>query len=474
MLLPFSLNKDSAEPLYQQLKRHLAHQIESGLLPPGMRLPPSRQLAADLRVSRISIVTAYDELATDGLIQARVGRGTFVAERFLAEGRPARWNAQSAPLAVDAGSEQPDVISFSQGAPADEFLPVETFHTVIDRVLTRDGAAAMAYEQPEGYPPLRAAIAAHVASLGIEVAASDVLVTGGCQQALDLAVQSLLYPGDVLLTSDPTYLGMLNIARARAVQVAGVPMDADGMQTGELERYIEEYRPRLLYVAPTFHNPTGTVMPVARRRHLLDVAARYNLPVLEDGAHEELSYGQSPPPSLKALDKNGLVLYASGFSKVLMPGMRIGYLLAGGALYERLVGVKQAADICTPALNQRAIQLFLSDGHMRAHLEQVRKVCRQRRDAALESAAAHLPEGCAWHVPQGGQYLWVAFPATGPTAADLYTQALQQGVAFAVGDAFSASGEPSRHVRLNVIAHPPEVTAEGFRRLAVAWRKMIA
>lgn len=480
MILPITLDKQSQEPLYQQIKRNLAQQIENGLLPPGSRLPPSRALAAELGVSRISVVTAYEELQAEGLAHSQVGRGTFVAERFSPEGTPVRWQtdpdegrALHESPALSELARRPGVISFSQGTPADEFLPVDVVRQLIDTVLARDGAAAVTYEVPEGYPPLRRAIAEYVASLGIEAQADEVLVTGGCQQALDLAVQALLNPGDALLTSNPTYLGILDIARARAVRPVGVPTDAEGMRTEELEALVERHRPRLLYVAPTYHNPTGSVMPLARRRHLLDVAASYNLPVLEDGVYQELGYGDAPPSPLKALDEQGRVLYASGFSKVLLPGMRIGYLLVGGTLRERLVRVKQAADICTPALNQRAIHAFLEGGHLGAHLEHVRQLCRQRRDAALAAADRYLPPDCGWDAPHGGQYLWVELPP-GPSAADLYVQALQHGVAFAIGNVFHTDGAGTHHLRLNMIAHAPDVIEEGMRRLGEAWAALVA
>jgi 2-aminoadipate transaminase len=486
MLLPFEIEKDGQEPIYLQVKRHLARQIYNGLLPPGERLPPTRALADQLGVARISVVNAYEELKAEGLIEAQVGRGTFVAERFSADDAPQA--AGSLPGAEPAEAtlrglhrlaERPDVINFSQGTPADAFLPVDLIRQAIEHVLERDGAEAVAYESPEGYPPLREAIARSVARLGIRTHADEVLITGGCQQALDLAVQSLLNSGDVLLTSNPTYLGMLDIARARGVTPVGVPTDADGMLTDQLETFIIEYRPRLLYIAPTYHNPTGAVMLPHRRRCLLDVARRYRLPVLEDGVYEELDYAELPPPPLRALDDEmgeeggGLVLYASGFSKVLLPGMRIGYLLVGGALRERLVRVKQAADICTPSLNQRAIHAVLGSGQLAGHMEKVRRACRERRDAMLEAAARYLPEGASWSEPSGGLYLWVELPP-GPTAPELYLHALRRGVAFAIGSIFHTDGSGSHRLRLNMVAHPPDVIAEGMRRLGLAWHELAA
>ncbi len=479
-MLSIMLDRESEEPIYQQLKAQLVRQIESGLLAPGDRLPPTRELAEDLGVARISVVTAYEELKAEGYLSARVGRGTFVAERTgeLAEigspvlaGTPRRQGAALRDLLRLSG--RPGVINFSLGTPAESFLPVELIRESLDRVLLRDGAAAVAYEEPEGYWPLREAVAAMLAGRGIRVGADEVLITGGCQQALDLAVQALLNPGDVLLTTNPTYAGMLDIAQARAVTPVGVPLDAEGMQTASLEELIIEHRPRLLYLAPTYHNPTSTVMSLHRRRHLLELATQYRLPVLEDGVYEDLSYAGNPPPPLKALDEADLVLYASSFSKILLPGMRIGYLVVGGRLYQRLARVKAAADICTPSLNQRAIHLALESGQIAEHLAHICALCRVRRRAMADALAAHFPEA-HWSEPAGGLYLWLELPPDGPTATELYLHAVQMGVAFAMGPLFYTDGRGSHNLRLNMVAHEPEVIEEGIRRLGTAWAELAA
>jgi DNA-binding transcriptional MocR family regulator len=374
---------------------------------------------------------------------------------------------------------RPGVIDFSQGAPAEDFLPVGLIRDAINTVLARDGAAAVAYESPEGYLPLREAIARSLRAQGIDTHAGEILITGGCQQALDLAVQALVNPGDVLLTANPTYAGMLDIAQARGVAAVGVPVDAEGMRTDALEALVIEHRPRLLYVAPTYHNPTGTVMPLGRRRHLLDIAARYRLPVLEDAVYEPLTYTGSPPPSLKALEAEresaagGMTLYASSFSKVFLPGMRIGYLVAGGRLYQRLANVKRAADVCTPALNQRAMQVVMEGNALRDHLAGVQIACAQRRAAMLGALARHFP-AASWNEPAGGLYVWARLPDDGPTATELFLRAVQVGVAFAMGPLFHTDGGGAYHLRLNIAAHPPETIDEGIRRLSAAWHDLAA
>ncbi|MCC7209031.1 MAG: PLP-dependent aminotransferase family protein [Anaerolineae bacterium] len=478
---PFAvtLDKRAAEPIYRQLIRAIRAQIESGALQPGDRVPPSRDLADALAISRISVVNAYAELQDAGLLEAHPGRGTFVSvTRADHRADPRTLPSVAAnPIAQSMLrlSARPGIIAFSGGAPAEEFLPVAAIRRSYEAVLERDGAAAVAYEETEGYPPLRAIVAEYMASLGIRCAPDQVLITGGCQQALDLAMQALLGEGDVVLTTNPTYIGFLDLARIRRCGVVGVPVDERGLCVDALEAAIEAHRPRLIALAPTHHNPTGTTMPLHRRRKLLRIAGAAGVPILEDGVYQELSYTGQPPPPLKALDDEGIVIHASGFSKIVLPGTRIGYLIAEGEAWERTLRVKQAADICTPGLNQRAMHHYLQSGALAGHLERVRLACKERLGVALDAARRHLPGGARWLEPTGGVYLWIELPHDGPTAAELYVAAIQHGVAFAIGAMFYTDPDTpgsGYFCRLNVAAQPPEQIEEGMRRLGAAWRAL--
>ncbi len=474
-MLEIPLYKESVEPIYQQLARHFRLQIESGRMAPGDRLPPTRDLARQLGVGRISVVNAYAQLQEDGLIEAHPGRGTFVSGAHSTRDHPIPgWPLRGAPnismREVTRLARQPGVIAFSGGTPPEEFLPVEALRHAINLVLDRDGAVAVAYEEGEGYPPLRESISEYVTSLGIQCHADEVLITGGAQQALDLVVQTVLGEGDVLLTGNPTYLGILDIAHVRRVIPIGVPLDAQGVKIDALESAIQEHRPGLIYAAPTYHNPTGAIMSIHRRRQMLALAKRYGVPILEDAVYHELGYRDPPPPPLKALDEDGLVLHVSGFSKILLPGTRIGYLIASGPLFERLAHVKQAADVCTPGLNQRAMQVYLASGMLVGHLNRVRSELRTRCEAACAAAKRYLPPGSQWVDPTGGLYLWVHLPDDGPTAAELYITAIQHGVAYALGTLFHTDGGGTRHIRLNFASHTPARIEEGFRRLGEAWQ----
>jgi GntR family transcriptional regulator/MocR family aminotransferase len=474
-LTPFVLVRESVKPLYQQLFEQLQARILSGELPAGARLPSSRALAAELGIARISVTAAFDALENGGLVISKERRGLFVAERpnsshKLGNAFPLHdgdFASTSFPQAT------PDRISFSAGSLPTEFLPVEAMRRALNIVLDRDAGAALGYEPTEGYHPLRVGIARQVGRLGIQASADQVLVTGGCQQAIDLAVQSIVPPGGTLLTTDPTYIGLIDIARARGITLLTVPYDAEGLDFAELDRLVAQEKPHLFYLMTTFHNPTGAVMSIPTRRRLLAWANANEIPLLEDGVYDGLIYStENQFQSLKALDETGIVLYASGFSKTVVPGTRIGYLITSPRYFERLRAVKQAADVCTPGLNQRAMAVLLESGALEGHLEQVRRVCQRRRDALLAALQPMRAQGWQFGIPQGGLYLWLLLPEVGIDAPMLLRVALEHRVDFAPGIDFSPARRWSHALRLNFTSYPPTLLTEGVARLIAAYRQV--
>lgn len=479
--LSFTLERDGEEPIYRQIIRQIRLQIDSGSLTPGARLPASRDLAKQLEISRISVVNAYAELRAEGYLSAHAGRGTFVTRDTNQNNEqekkdypePHELNSPDRSLReMMRLARQPGVISFGHGAPPTEFFPMQFLRDAVNGVLERDGAKALSYERTEGYEPLRHAVRDYVSALGIRCSSNDILITGGTQQALDLVIQALLREGETIVTESPTYIGMIDIARTRRVQIHGIPMDKDGIRMDYLENYVIENSPRLMYIMPSIQNPTGNIMPLHRRRLLLNLASDYNIPILEDGVYHEFIFDGEVVPPMKALDETGIVIHASGFTKMLLPGMRIGYIISNQTHYPRLTRVKQAADISTPGLNQRAIHLMLEHGVMAQQLERNNTEFKIRRDVALKAAEKYFPVGTKWKVPKGGLYLWVRLPESGPTAAELYIPAIQAGVAFAIGSVFYPNNPDNYFIRLNYGAHNSDQIEEGFRRLGVAWQQL--
>jgi GntR family transcriptional regulator/MocR family aminotransferase len=434
----------------------------------------------------VTVVNAYAELEAEGLVRARVGRGTFVADprrrALRLRDTPYDWQTTLLrPAGVSASgmladmlklAQQPDLISFAMGAPATELLPSRDFREALNQVLRRDGPEALQYDEAAGYEPLRRAITQLLLEQGIEARTGDVLITSGSQQGLDLAARVFTKPGELVFTESPTYLGALDVFQSNDVDVHGVPVDKEGMQVDVLEELVSRHRPSLIYTIPAFHNPTGVTLSLQRRHRLLNLVRRHDVLVLEDGVCSELRYEGRPVPSLYALDDTGHVVHVNSFSKFLLPGIRVGYLVAPRRLRERLVRMKQSTDLFTSSLIQRALAEYLDRGHLEAHLDTMRRVYRERRDAMLDSLARHLPEETHWTSPQGGLCLWLTLPES-VSAAQLYLGAIDHGVAFAVGPVFFPQNPYRSSLRLNFAAHSPAQIEEGLRRLGRAVREQL-
>lgn len=478
-----ALDREDSRPLYQQIKQALSAAIEAGDLPPLTRLPATRALARALGVNRVTVVTAYAELAAEGYISSHVGRGTFVLDAATrwqqappppSLRHPGDWSAHNFSREMMRLARRPDILSFAPGMPATDLLPADAYRLALNTVLRRDGPEVLQYGPLEGYAPLAAAIAADLAAGGIRARPEHLLITSGAEQALGLVLRTLLHPGDAVLVEQPTYLQVLDLLAGSGAGVYPIPSDAQGLDVAALPAALARHRPRLLYLTPTYQNPTGACMPLARRQALLELAAAHDLLLLEDDVYHHLWLDAPPPPSLRSLDPGDRVIYVDGFSKNLLPGARVGYVLAPAHLRPRLAAVHQSLDIAASELNQRALALFLAEGRLGPHLERLRAAHRQRRQA-LEMALAQAMPAARWVTPGGGLFLWLQLPAQGPSAAALYVHALELGVAFAPGHLFYLPGLGSaagpRQMRLNFTLHPPAAIADGVRRLARAWER---
>ena len=363
-------------------------------------------------------------------------------------------------------TEQPEVISFAGGLPAPEVFPVEDLARAHAEVFAEEGAQACQYSTTEGWRPLREWIAARMRKRGVAGAEPErVLVTSGSQQGIDLVAKIFLDPGDCVVVEDPCYLAALQVFRGFEAETLAVGSDDEGMRVGEVERAIEgaPRPPKLIYVVSQFHNPKGTTLSLARRR-LLEVARRHRVPVVEDDPYGELRYQGVPVPPLAALDDEGLVIYLSTFSKTLSPGMRVGWAHASPEVFGAMVRAKQAADLHTNTIQQRAAARLLAAFDFDAHVARIKAVYGERRDAMLAALAEHFPSEARWTRPDGGLFLWVELPE-GSRAEELFERAIRERVAFVPGAPFFAG--PPRHnfMRLNFSNSTPAMIEEGVRRL---------
>ena len=487
------LDRDSPIPLYRQIQQFLREQIQSGALLPETRLPASRKLATSLGVNRITVTNAYAELEAEGLVYGRQGSGTFVAPPLAAlpESEGDRIPTSDWPLWQQEllsrtwlpalrkldhllqSVSHPDLISFGGGMGDSELFPADDFRKALQAVLRRDGTEALGYGDRTGYPPLRAKIAHVLTSQGIPTHPDQVLITSGSQQALALVAQLLLGPGDVVLVERPTYTGAIDLFRSLDVRLLGVPLDEQGMRVEQVEDVLRSSRPRLIYTIPTFQNPTGTCMNGHRRRQLVALADRYNVPILEDDFVGDLRYEGRAQPALKALDPGGRVIYTSTFSKMLMPGLRVGFLVASGPVYERLLACKRVTDLASSNLMQRALEAYITVGRYQAHLRRACQTYLRRRDAMLDALGRYLPASARYLPPQGGLFVWLQLP-TGLSANELYPVAAEEGVTFAPGSLFFPAERTQPYLRLNFAMHPPDGIKEGIRRLGRAVERLLA
>jgi len=285
-----------------------------------------------------------------------------------------------------------------------------------------------------------------------------VLVVSGSQQGLDLVARVFIDPGDVVVVEEPTYIGALQSFRVAGAKIIGIPVDEDGMRTDILASILERERPKLIYTLPTYQNPSGAVMSVERRRHLLELASRWHVPILEDDPYSELRYEGEPLPSLKALDDNDLVLYQSTFSKVLFPGLRIGYLVVPPVVLRQLALAKQGVDLHANTFSQHLLERFVRDGHFAAHIENSKPVYRRRRDRMVAALRRDPSIGLDFDVPKGGFYIWCRLPE-GVEQSALLANAAARGVVFLPGRACYPTEPTENCIRLN-FSHASEDSIE--------------
>ena len=468
------LDHGAEAPLYRQLSEQIAHQIRRGLLARGERLPATRELAGLLGLNRTTVSAAYEILESEGLISGQVGRGSFVTGGAGSAGG-VDWNGllergDTSPAGPNGGWSK-DVISFAVSRPSRDLFPLDEFRATCGTVLARgDLADILQLGSPGGYEPLRRYLMEEARRQEVAGPGDDLLITNGCQQALDLIGRVLLKPGDTVAVEDPLYTGLKNLLTGMGTQLCGVPVGADGMDAAQLERVLERDKPRFLVVTSNFQNPTGASLPLAARKALLDAARRASVPVIENDAYGELRYSGEPLPALKQLDDGGGTVLLRSFSKVSFPGLRVGWAVGPKPLIDRLRHAKEAADLHTDQLSQAVLLEFAESGRLEAHRTRMRQAGSERLAATLESCAKYLPAGTRWTRPEGGMNVWVRLPEP-LDAGELLARAQRAGVAYMPGRYFAVSRLEPGALRLSFAGLAPEQIRAG---LAILGRTVAA
>jgi 2-aminoadipate transaminase len=455
-LASISLNPSSDTPIYKQLAEGIGSLIKRHVLRPGDKLPPTRELAGQLGLNRTTVSAAYAALDELGLISGKVGRGSFVAARH-----PVVTSEPPDEFIADG----PKGASFVSSRPAAIDFPLEQFRRFTREVAdSPDAANILQLGSARGYPPLRRYLLDEATATGVAGTGDDLIITNGCQQALDLIAHVFAAPGNSIAVEDPVYHGMLRAFARSGADMFGVPVDDSGMDVAALEAILERHRPKLVAITPSFQNPTGTTLSLNRRQRIVALAERFDCTVVEIDIYSPLRYGGEALPTLKELSRAGNVLLLRSYSKVCFPGLRVGWAIGASGLIARLAEAKEISDLHSDQLSQAVLLRFAESGELDRHLVRTREIGKQRLETVLAACERYLPPGTRWTRPDGGMSLWVELPP--PLTSDaLLNKVRARGVDFLPGRHFAARDSHARGLRISFGGLSPEEIRRGIQIL---------
>lgn len=368
----------------------------------------------------------------------------------------------------------PKIISFAGGLPAPELFPVKEMEAATDQAFEKHGRELMQYSGAKGLPELRQWACQHVAEKeNIRCEAGNVLITTGSEQALDLVGKALVDPGDVILVEQPTYLCAVDVFKSYGARLVSVAMDEDGLRTDALEEALQKYpAAKLLYTVPNFQNPTGRTIPEERRQKIAELAAQYDLMVLEDNPYGEIRFAGEHVPAIKSFDQDGHVCYMGTFSKTLAPGFRLGWVMATKEMIDKLTVLKQSADLHTDNLAQYATVEYLQANDLDAHVKEISALYGKRKQLMIDGINKYFPDKVKYTNPDGGMFLWVEVPGVDDTIA-VFKECLKNNVAFVPGDPFYADQPQPGTFRLNYSNMAEDQIEVGLKRLGTVLAKYV-
>lgn len=473
---------DGASTYYLQIAALIKDKIIDGSLTEGEKLPAERELALLFRVSRTTAINAYRHLESKGYVIVKKGSGTYVggSNRYANKtSKEIPWpqilkpNTQPSMASMMSelmvSSVPADRISLDAGMPDPDYYPMDIFLKLYNECFAELKPQDFGNIPVQGYEPLRRTVTGMLGEAGIGCSPEQVVILSGSQQGIYLSARVLIEPGDYVVIQSPTYLGAIQVFQSMGARILSLPKE-DRFPLEILEDYLARYRPKLLYCVPTFQNPSGTVISSSERKELIRLAARYRLVILEDDPYSHYYYKEPPPPSLKALDNYGGVIYLSTYSKIIMPGLRLGYMVAHPSLINRVVLEKQYMDLHSNNMGQWLVDLFIRKGYLAEHLEKMRAVYRERRDLMVDALNSSLGDRLSFQKPEGGFYLWCQVN-DGIPIKKLLQEALKEGVSFIPGEAFYATPGEDTEMRLCYSRHNGKILLEGIDKLERAVKK---
>jgi DNA-binding transcriptional MocR family regulator len=456
------LDRNGKTPLYVQLYDALREAILCGQLTEGYLLPPVRRLASETGINAGTVVSAYRLLEKNGYIRAKRGSGFFVTDILVQSDEREDTREESTFLPhmtpVTGG------IDLLSASPSPDYIRVTDFKRVINEVLDRDGGYAFGYQDGQGYYPLRQAMAGYLTKCGIRATADDVHTISGAQQGIDIVAKAVLSFGDYVLVERPTYAGAIGAFRSRGAKIIDAPMTEDGIDMDAVEDALRRFRPKLIYVMPNIQNPTGYSYSNAKKNRLLGLARRYQTLILEDDYISELDYSEDKLSPLKALDRDERVIYCKSFSKMFMPGLRLGFLVVPNRKRAHILAAKQQSDGSTAGLTQRAFDLYLRNGIWAKHSRSIYDVYRARHREMRALLEEHLPHTVTVYPARGGLTYWLKLPS-GTLAKRTAETLAERGVLVQEGSAFFVNMGLDRFLRVSFAAEEGDRLREGIRIL---------
>ncbi|CAG7599473.1 HTH-type transcriptional regulator NorG [Paenibacillus solanacearum] len=468
-----------AQPLYQQIADDLEQRIAYGEFPPGSPLPSERRLAEQLGVNRSTIVQAYAELRSLGIIESRSGSGTRVSRHKwgatprhtpnwhrYAEGGSFLPNLPFLRRIREALQQDKSLIDFASGELGADLSPVKQINTLFDSSYTE----YLGYDNPQGFAPLRETLVTYLSQYRhIHTTESSILITSGSQQSLYLITQCLLAPGDAVAIEDPSYCYSLPMFQSAGLRLFRLPVDRSGARPEDVYSLYKKHRIKMVFLNPNYQNPTGTVLDEARRKKLLDLASELGLPIVEDDPFSLTAYDGSPPRPLKSMDSIGSVLYIGSFSKIAASGLRVGWMVAPNSVVERLADARQQMDFGLSVVPQQVAAQFLKSDYFQPHLSELRMRLLYKRDLLVQALQKHLPDMLSFSIPSGGLHLWCKIK---PEVNDgkLLEEAIRQGVIFVPGSVY---GSNSGCVRFTFARPQAEQIELGIAKFAASLRTLL-
>lgn len=454
------IDKSSPEPMYLQVYEGMRTLIEEGSIRPEEKLPTIRSLAGKLGVNNVTIVNAYKLLEQKGYVYSRVGSGTYV--RGMSKPNSIVDSVGDFDL-IDQGhiKMNQNQINFSTSTPNPKLFPVKEFKEVLNEVLDRDGGFAFGYQEAQGYYPLRESIKMYMEEKGIGVDINEIHVISGAQQGIDIVAKALVGFNDTIVVESPTYTGATAAFKSRGANIIEIPMMEDGIDIKELEEVLKSVSPKLIYVMTSFQNPTGVTYSEDKKIQLLYLAQKYNTYILEDDYLPELSFSGNRSMPIKAIDANNKVIYLKSFSKIFMPGIRIGFLVAPAEIAKGVLSAKHTTDISSASLMQRAFDLYLRKKKWEQHIDMMWKIYKEKYDDMVKYLREMAPF-IEFFDPLGGIHIW---GKTDIDSSALLSLARQKGVIAAPGSVFYLDDRRSNFFRLSFVGVERDEIPKGIELL---------